>query len=653
MLFTGENYRSLQERENYSFFFNGNVDNVTGSALFGFSGTGVGGSNEIIKFDFKEGRITDPEGRYTYSYLPSGDFEISGNVNKSNYDYFINKERVVESGVKNDFVIDRFFMETTGCALNSLSTIITVTGEGGFSLSGFDSEQGLGINQSIEGTVSHDGSGETFKIFSGEILDTALKDMFVYSNYPTVSTSTNGTLELSGISGIEENVRYDIGTRFHTSFGRAIKYTSITGNDPHSQVVFYTQFLDSEVANDFVISGGTGIVSGGLSAVEKTGLFTVNHTYYTGGVSYETGLPINVSLMHESGFTGTITGTITGIDVINSGSNYYDYGPYHIPSVVASGGGGAGAVLSGVIATDVDFEGLFKEVVILDGGQDYTSIPEIVIYSGVYGVEMPFDETIGVSGGSGYISEPVVTFSTLELQGGDPATAKARINSLGFGSVRSIDLTFGATGYWTKPDVVFLPGLFSGSAELTHSGSGYNSVPSVVIEGDGSGAYVTALTGVIDSVGYVTGFNTVSGGSGYSSVPNLVVSGGTPDVSGSGVVKLATGAVANAIMQSDAKATGFIANLTKQFTGQWNLFTGSGGHLFDFRDNGQIDDINVGYTGANIYFVEDETQPAGVQESINIQVTNVNYYDNKPLVAKLTISGSGSNIDTYLITGVK
>ena len=46
MIFSGESFRKLQEREDYTFSFQANIDNITGGALFGFSGTGAGGSSE-------------------------------------------------------------------------------------------------------------------------------------------------------------------------------------------------------------------------------------------------------------------------------------------------------------------------------------------------------------------------------------------------------------------------------------------------------------------------------------------------------------------------------------------------------------------------------------------------------------------------------
>ena len=47
MIFSGTDYRKIQEKEDYNFFIDGSINNVTGKAAIGFSGEGE-------KFNFKE-----------------------------------------------------------------------------------------------------------------------------------------------------------------------------------------------------------------------------------------------------------------------------------------------------------------------------------------------------------------------------------------------------------------------------------------------------------------------------------------------------------------------------------------------------------------------------------------------------------------------
>ena len=73
MIYTGTQFRRIQERSQLSFAGNFVLDNATGQAAFGFSGNG-----NFLKFDFKSGKIYDPEGRYVNSYRAEEIFSISG-----------------------------------------------------------------------------------------------------------------------------------------------------------------------------------------------------------------------------------------------------------------------------------------------------------------------------------------------------------------------------------------------------------------------------------------------------------------------------------------------------------------------------------------------------------------------------------------------
>jgi hypothetical protein len=189
---------------------------------------------------------------------------------------------------------------------------------------------------------------------------------------------------------------------------------------------------------------------------------------------------------------------------------------------------------------------------------------------------------------------------------------------------------------------------------LTASGAEYSTTPTVFVEnGGGSGAAVNALTGL----GLVTGFQLVSGGSGYTGIPTVSLSGGGPAVSGSGEAVLASGFLGTISMYSGASASGIIGDYTKEFTGQFNLLTGSGAGLtqtgyYNFREAGQITSDNLSYTGETTYFRENLELPLGVESEVNIMVTNLNYYDSLPLIAKLTASGSGSQVESIFVTGI-
>ena len=105
----------------------------------------------------------------------------------------------------------------------------------------------------------------------------------------------------------------------------------------------------------------------------------------------------------------------------------------------------------------------------------------------------------------------------------------------------------------------------------------------------------------------------------------------------------------------------------------FNLLTGSGGsfaayeggaQLYDpptgAAGGGQITPDNLSYTGQTIHFRENSTLAIGVESEVDIQVLNQNYYDSLPLIAKLSVRGSGAfppfvpaDVLTVEVTGIK
>ena len=83
---------------------------------------------------------------------------------------------------------------------------------------------------------------------------------------------------------------------------------------------------------------------------------------------------------------------ITGVDIINRGSGYFDY-----PNIQIAGGGGSGAEVVG------EFEGgELTGVTIVKAGSGYTSVPEFKVYSGIALVDV-------IKLGTGYHTPPQVT----------------------------------------------------------------------------------------------------------------------------------------------------------------------------------------------------------------------------------------------------
>ena len=174
-----------------------------------------------------------------------------------------------------------------------------------------------------------------------------------------------------------------------------------------------------------------------------------------------------------------------GVDsvVLNTGGSGYTTPPL----LNFSGGGGAGgagyATLSGGIVTGL---------VITDNGAGYTSVP-----------------TVAISGGSG-------------------ATAQADLVPTSILSVSVID---GGSGYVTPPSVQIIGGggqgatataILSGDAVdqiiVDTAGSGYTSIPLVIIDGNATAEAVLTPTSV-------QSISVITPGTGYTHVPNVVISG--------------------------------------------------------------------------------------------------------------------------------
>jgi hypothetical protein len=153
---------------------------------------------------------------------------------------------------------------------------------------------------------------------------------------------------------------------------------------------------------------------------------------------------------------------------------------------------------------------------------------------------------------------------------------------------------------------------------------------------------------ILTGSGVVTGFNLTSGGSGYTGAPTVSVSG--DGVYGSGLAKIATGAVAEVTMAQGIVGIPIIGNYNKTFENTFNLFTGSGDTesgiiYYDFSGNGAINAAKTKYSGDIVTFTGD-------QSVIDITVSNNNYFDDSFIVAQLTLSGNGESTG-ITITGVR
>ena len=391
------------------------------------------------------------------------------------------------------------------------------------------------------------------------------------------------------ISGVE--IRYTGG--FLLAGGNEPEYVSFSGGlgpgGIHASGMLLTGENISQPGGDFIYPiTGVNMTSGGFN---YTGYPTI--TFRKGDGSLVTNPP--------SGSGVLISGAISGVNFLSSGSGYFDNLPISFTGGMPSTSG------SGVLRTTYPYN----------------------TQTGFAGVQM-------ISGGSGYTGIPTVTFSQPAGSDGRLTTAPVGTGVLGSGFITGFRIYKEGGFYAEPPEIDTVP---SGTVNIyNNSEGGFNS--NLYVDPNN---FIPPSFDVLTGSGTVTGFNLTSGGSGYTGAPTVSVSGDGENASG--VATIATGAITNVSMAEGIVGVPIIGNYTKSFENTFNLFTGSGnvdsGILYyDFSGNSAINAAKTKYSSDIITF--------GTGESVlNIRVSNNNYFDDSFMVAQLTFSGNGQT------TGIK
>tara|TARA_Y100001938_G_scaffold150857_1_gene243871 strand:+ start:20670 stop:22124 length:1455 start_codon:yes stop_codon:yes gene_type:complete len=341
MIVSGNNFHSLAEQRELSFILRGSVDEITGEATFGFSG-----ENKSLSFDFFSGKIYDPEGRYfdsynddnatQYSIKQDGSIFISGNISKNSYDYYNKYGNISCSvGTKEDFKINRFFINTTGCKFD---TEIQVYGkEIEYDVT---SDSNFVANGNWIAKIKNKDNDRSFKIFdlSGASSRGSFEKVGSYSGVEVINESSI-TLKHSGSSLGEQ----DIVLTIDTDMGQIQETFSPLATNEFS-VFDYT--IDKNHL-DTAYSGKN------IGATGKEGLFTYNSSLMqASGANSVTAQErdIGIWLLHSGGATGASGDffRVNGAEITNSGVDY------HLnPSIIVSGGDPVTGIDGKVLAAEV------------------------------------------------------------------------------------------------------------------------------------------------------------------------------------------------------------------------------------------------------------------------------------------------------------
>jgi hypothetical protein len=255
--------------------------------------------------------------------------------------------------------------------------------------------------------------------------------------------------------------------------------------------------------------------------------------------------------------------------------------------------------------------------------------------------------SIGITnGGTGYTEAPNVVIQAAPT-GGVNATAVATVTT-GAGGVASVNVTGGGSGYTALPGVIFSAPTTAGgitaqgvatisgglvvAVTVTNSGSGYLTAPSVTFS---SGASGTATANAVLTTGQVNSITLTNAGAGYTSPPSVTITGGganTSAVAISSLITFATGTVSILVTSGGAGYTSAPTVVIGNGSGWTTQAAGtailSGGSVTQVI----MTNSGKGYTNSSnvvVSFTGSATTPA----------TAIAILNNQPIVDVATFSG--------------
>lgn len=360
MIISGNTFRSLLRENRFSADFGLSFDSCTGVCDIGFSG-----QNKTYKISFVSGKIFDNENRYCGSYLPNDQVNINTNFSGTAYDYSIDGDQIVRSGTKDNFYAERFFINLSGCVLDSL---IEIKSEKPSLV--LSTNQTFITGSYITGTLSSN-SLSGVRVFSG-VFDS--ESPFSFYSIPTQLVKASASQQVLIQQNYPALGDFISDYTLNTSAGDYDNQLRITGVD----VPFLNYIFEIDEGTDTLSSISNATFVSGNS---KVGSLVLNYGYETNRQELiPASLPISVSLAYQSGVTGYL-GLVSDV-IINSGGNGY----LSAPTVIFSGGGASipasGQAILGIDSLTYDS---VVDVNVTYPGSGYTSAPTI-IFSGGTGI---------------------------------------------------------------------------------------------------------------------------------------------------------------------------------------------------------------------------------------------------------------------------
>ena len=289
MLVSGYNYRSIFEQTGLSFDLNCSINNVTGSGAFGFSGEG-----NQVQFTFQSGRIYDFENRYVSSYQTNTSFSISGDIENTNYSYYVNKTPVCFNGVKSNFKVQNFFYNASNAILDTSLKINSID-PANFTLLFPSTFQ---VGKTFTGQIVNNSSNLAFKIFSGSLIPT--NSFTLNSIDTTISGLKSGNIKLNTVNEVGG---YFLTLNLYTNFGLIQNDLVLTG-----LFLLEDNVILSTNPDGILLSGVRNSLQNAYSSLNYSRGIYSGTTLLTGYGN----LPLNIKFEYYTGTTGEFKDAIIG-----------------------------------------------------------------------------------------------------------------------------------------------------------------------------------------------------------------------------------------------------------------------------------------------------------------------------------------------------
>jgi len=379
-----------------------------------------------------------------------------------------------------------------------------------------------------------------------------------YKNPPRVIFSTPG-VSASGkasMKGSVASVRVVSGGEGYSapptiSMGGNATATATIKGYIQSVIVNAGGLYSSAPSVSFSGGGGSGATAVAVMTRSGDALRISSVVVTNAGSGYTSSPAVSFSGVGSGGSaTAVLNASVDSVSLTSGGGGYGDH-----PTVTVDGSARTQAKIAATCSLEVDsvsvvnggsyrsaptasFEavGEISSVSLTSGGEGYSSTPEVKILGGLGSgataactISASIQSFVVTNGGSGYLYPPYVL-----INGGrrpNQSTQAKATAVLEGGSIASISVDAGGSGYYEQPTVAFKfpePAIANASVsngsvsgvEVLSGGYWYTDPPRVVFEGTGAGAAATAQV----QNGVVTSVNITSGGSGYSTPPKVIFS---------------------------------------------------------------------------------------------------------------------------------